>query len=102
MSDDPTAEDPRRSSRLGDTVRLIARSGWRIAVLVVGLTVTAAGLVMIVTPGPGLILLVAGLGILATEFAWARRLRDKALDTAKRGARRIRGHSRDSVEHTAG
>ena len=88
-------------NRFMQLLRVIARSGWRIAVLVVGLLVTAAGLVMIVTPGPGLLLIVAGLGILATEFAWARRLRDKALETAKRGARRITGKSSDSVESNA-
>jgi hypothetical protein len=32
---------------------------------------------MLVTPGPGLIGIAVGLGILSTEFAWARRLRHK-------------------------
>jgi putative transmembrane protein PGPGW len=32
------------------------------------------GVVMLVTPGPGLLLIVAGLGVLAFEFAWAQRL----------------------------
>jgi uncharacterized protein (TIGR02611 family) len=84
------------------TLRFLARSGWRIAVLVVGGVVLLAGLVMMVTPGPGILLIAAGLGILATEFAWARSLRDKALETAKRGARRIRGKSEDSVDPNTG
>jgi uncharacterized protein (TIGR02611 family) len=82
---------------MAETLKIVARSGWRIGVLVVGLVITAAGLVLLVTPGPGLLLIVAGLGILATEFAWARRLRDHALDSAKRGARRITGRGSDSV-----
>ena len=81
-----------------DTLKFIVRSGWRIVVLVVGLVVTVAGLVMMVTPGPGLLLIVAGLGILATEFAWAQRIRDKAVATAKSGARRITRRGAGSVD----
>jgi tellurite resistance protein TerC len=44
----------------------------RIAIAVVGGTVLALGIVMIVTPGPGIAGILAGLGILAIEFAWAR------------------------------
>jgi uncharacterized protein (TIGR02611 family) len=76
---------------VADTLKFLARSGWRVLVAVVGATITLAGLVMIVTPGPGLVLVVLGLGILASEFAWARRLRDRAVDTAKRSARKLRG-----------
>ena len=85
---------------IGDTLKVVARSGWRLAVLVVGVVITLAGLVLLLTPGPGLLLIVAGLGILATEFAWARRLRDRAVDSAKRGARRITGRGGDSVDQT--
>ncbi len=55
-------------------VRRFAKQAWRVAVLVVGLTLVAAGLVMLVTPGPGIAAILAGLALLATEFAWARRL----------------------------
>jgi hypothetical protein len=34
----------------------------------------AAGVVMLVTPGPGLLVVAAGLAVLAREFRWARRL----------------------------
>jgi uncharacterized protein (TIGR02611 family) len=86
-----------------DTLIFLARSGWRVLVAVVGLVVTLAGLVMIVTPGPGLVLIVLGLGILASEFAWARRLRDRALDTAKRSARKLRRTQTSTVQtETAG
>jgi uncharacterized protein (TIGR02611 family) len=83
---------------VGDTLKFLVRSGWRILVLVVGLLVTVAGLVMMVTPGPGLLLIAAGLGILATEFAWARRLRDNAIESAKSGARRITRRGTRSVD----
>jgi hypothetical protein len=51
-----------------------ARHAWRGVVLVVGLVLIAAGLVMIVTPGPGIAAILAGLALLSTEFAWAKRL----------------------------
>ena len=44
----------------------------RIAILAVGSTVVAIGVVMLVTPGPGLIVIPIGLAILGIEFAWAR------------------------------
>ena len=44
----------------------------RIAIGVVGGTVLALGIVMMITPGPGIAGILAGLGILAIEFAWAR------------------------------
>lgn len=43
-------------------------------VLIVGLTVVTVGVIMIVTPGPAVVVIPLGLGILATEFLWARRL----------------------------
>ena len=36
-----------------------------------------AGLVMVVLPGPALIVIPVALGILATEFLWARNLINK-------------------------
>ena len=49
----------------------------RIVVLVLGISVVLAGIVMIVTPGPAVVVIPLGLGILATEFLWARRILDK-------------------------
>lgn len=44
----------------------------RIVVAVVGVTVLLLGVVMIVTPGPALVVIPVGLAILSIEFAWAR------------------------------
>lgn len=49
-----------------------------VAVAVAGSLLVVAGLVMLVTPGPGLLAIVAGLALLAREFQWARRLLDRA------------------------
>lgn len=44
----------------------------RIAIAVIGGTVVLVGVVLLVTPGPGLVVIPVGLAILALEFAWAR------------------------------
>lgn len=52
----------------------------KLVVTLVGTAVLTAGLIMMVTPGPGLVGIVAGLAILATEWDWA----DRWLTTARR------------------
>jgi tellurite resistance protein TerC len=42
-------------------------------VAVIGSTIFLIGVAMIVLPGPAIVVIPVGLGILATEFAWARR-----------------------------
>jgi tellurite resistance protein TerC len=44
----------------------------RIVIGVIGGTVVLVGVVMLVTPGPALVVIPVGLAILALEFAWAR------------------------------
>jgi len=50
----------------------------RILVAMVGGTVLALGLALVVLPGPAFLVIPAGLAILALEFAWARRWLQKA------------------------
>lgn len=70
--------------------RFIARSGRRIAVTIVGFIVLLAGAIMLVTPGPGLLALAAGLAILATEYAWAKRMLDRVKEQARTTRDRVR------------
>jgi uncharacterized protein (TIGR02611 family) len=60
----------------------IQRSGKRIAVTIIGFAVLLAGVAMLVLPGPGIVVILAGLAILATEYVWAERM----LAEAKRRA----------------
>jgi uncharacterized protein (TIGR02611 family) len=73
-----------RSHRLLNTT-------WRVGVFTVGAAVLGAGLVMMVTPGPGWAAIFVGLAILATEFAWAQR----ALSGAKAAAERAKDQALD-------
>ncbi|MFI1972645.1 TIGR02611 family protein [Streptomyces cinnamoneus] len=45
---------------------------WQVGVFVVGLAVVAAGIVMLPLPGPGWLVIFAGMAIWATEFVWAQ------------------------------
>jgi uncharacterized protein (TIGR02611 family) len=53
--------------------RFIARNGRRVAVTIAGFAVLLAGVAMLVLPGPGIVVIIAGLAILATEYVWAQR-----------------------------
>ena len=69
----------------------------RIIIALVGSTVLLLGMVMIVTPGPALVVIPLGLAILGLEFAWARlwmrRLREKI------SARSQKNHAERAEEH---
>ncbi|HET7370636.1 MAG TPA: PGPGW domain-containing protein [Gammaproteobacteria bacterium] len=55
---------------------------FRIAWTAAGFILVLAGVVMLITPGPAMVLIPAGLVMLSFEFEWAERLLDYAL---KRG-----------------
>jgi hypothetical protein len=54
--------------------RFIGRNSKRVAVTIAGFLVLLAGIAMLVLPGPGIVVIIAGLAILATEYVWAQRL----------------------------
>jgi len=49
-------------------------AAWRTVIFVVGLTIVALGIFFLLFPGPGWAVIILGLIILATEYAWAQRL----------------------------
>ena len=62
---------------------------WRIFIGVLGGTITVLGAIALVAPGPGVLILLAGLGILASEFAWASRAMNKTKSIAKSAADKV-------------
>lgn len=50
------------------------RHARRAVVAIIGFTILLIGIVMMVTPGPGWLVILIGLSVLAAEFVWARRL----------------------------
>ncbi len=67
-------------------LRFMAHQSVRLSVAALGFTVLGVGLVLLVTPGPGLLVIIAGLAILAHQFAWAA----VALQKAKGRAGQVR------------
>lgn len=78
-----------------------ARLARRILISILGFSVILVGLVMIITPGPAIVVIPAGLAILAVEFAWARRWlrRLKACMKLYKNRRKRRGRSRRQDPH---
>ena len=62
---------------------------WRIFIGVLGGTITVLGAIALVAPGPGVLILLAGLGILASEFAWASRAVNKTRTMAQTAADKV-------------
>ncbi len=49
-----------------------------------GFTLLGLGVIMLVTPGPGWLVIFLGLTLLAAEFVWARRLMDRMKEQGTR------------------
>jgi tellurite resistance protein TerC len=64
----------------------------RVIRTVIGFTVLLAGLAMIVLPGPAIVVIPAGLAILATEFLWAKKLLERIKQGASNAFNRTNRH----------
>jgi uncharacterized protein (TIGR02611 family) len=74
--------DSARTNRVLDTT-------WRAIILVVGLTLLGLGLFFLLFPGPGWAVIIVGLIVLATEYAWAQRLLNPVKEFSSRIARLV-------------
>jgi uncharacterized protein (TIGR02611 family) len=82
---------------MNKTTKMTYRLARQIAILVVGGSVLLIGIVMIVTPGPAIVVIPLGLAILGGEFAWAKiwlkKIREEiSAQNAKRQGRRAEHH----------
>ena len=60
-----------------------------VVVAVLGGLLTLAGIGLLVLPGPGFVLIAAGLAVLATRFSWAKKPLDYAMDKAEQGIEEV-------------
>jgi uncharacterized protein (TIGR02611 family) len=60
-------------ARMSDTFAPALRASRKLVIAIAGASVLAAGILMLVLPGPAFVVIPAGLAILGIEFAWARR-----------------------------
>lgn len=89
-------------------VQIFKRAARWIAVSTVGSLLVAIGVALLFLPGPGLLLIAAGLAVLSLEFLWAEELRERTIRRVRdvrRGRRRRpvdlepRSSDRDPHEH---
>jgi uncharacterized protein (TIGR02611 family) len=66
----------------------------RALIVVGGFALIAVGVLLLVLPGPGLLLIAAGLGMLSLEFTWAARLRRTVVARMERVTPRNPAHRR--------
>jgi len=71
-------------------LRFVARSSKRVGVTIAGLVLVVGGAVLLFIPGPGILVIVAGLAVLATEYAWAERMLDRVKKRTRQAADAIR------------
>ena len=71
-------------------------TGRRIVIAVVGTSVLLLGIVMLITPGPALVVIPVGLAILAVEFVWARRWLRKLREMISRRSAENHGERAES------
>ena len=72
-------------------IRLIRTNFRRLVILIVGGVVLLLGIAMLVLPGPGIVVIIAGLAILAKEFTWAERTLDTATEQASKATSKVKG-----------
>ena len=86
--------------RLRNYLRRTITYPWarRIVVAVIGGSIVLIGIAMIVLPGPAIVVIPVGLGILGLEFAWARYWLRKLRATASNVVNRVRGRPKPPAE----
>ena len=73
----------------------------KVAVAVIGTTVLLFGVALIVLPGPAIVVIPLGFAILASEFAWARRIIRRGSVFVGRARRRRFGRRSRPAEASA-
>ncbi len=62
----------------------------RVVVAVVGFLLLSVGAALLVLPGPGLLVIAAGIAVLALEFPWAERLAKRIQLAVETSLRRLK------------
>jgi uncharacterized protein (TIGR02611 family) len=90
--------------RPADVLKWILRNTKTIGITIAGGVLVLAGIAMLVLPGPGLLVIVAGLAVLATQYTWAQVALEKTRERARkagRGARRALSRRKGSRKRSA-
>lgn len=75
----------------------LKKSARKLIVAMIGFPLIIVGLLLLVLPGPGLLVIIAGLFVLSLEFAWAERhlktAREKSNAIVKKSKSRLGGRT---------
>ena len=71
-------------------LRWVGRNSRRVGITIVGFVLVLGGIVLLPLPGPGMLIIIAGLTVLGTEYMWARRALELAKEKAKQAADKVR------------
>lgn len=74
----------------------LVRTSRIVVTTTIGALLVALGVVLIPLPGPGLLIIIAGVAVLAREYRWARRVRDE-LKARAAELRRIAAQRREAA-----
>ena len=85
------------ASTMNGMAKVTLRAARRICVAVMGGTVLLVGVIMLVTPGPAMLVIPAGLAILALEFQFAALWLRKLKEGGKRMLDGVRSGSSDQM-----
>lgn len=82
--------------------QLLLRMSAKVAVTALGGALVVLGIALVFLPGPAILVLVAGLALLAREYLWARRLRDRLNTRVAELRRRARRNRPTETRMVAG
>jgi UPF0716 family protein affecting phage T7 exclusion len=74
-------------------MKWLIHHGKRLARISAGIMLLIAGIILAIpgVPGPGFLVIFAGLSVLAIDFLWAHRLKTKMKDQAEKIVNKVRG-----------
>jgi hypothetical protein len=78
VAPDPTAEASRDAPILARMKRILREGTSLLITTVIGAVLLVAGIVMLVTPGPGIVTIAAAIALLSRHHGWARTVRRRA------------------------
>jgi uncharacterized protein (TIGR02611 family) len=81
-----------------EVIRWIGRNSKRAVITVIGFVLIIGGIILLPLPGPGWLVIFAGLAVLATEYVWAQRALDAAKRKAKAAASKARARLRKGAK----
>lgn len=92
-SSHPTDYEARRGLRVAKERKTVATHTRRLAFTVTGIVILLAGVVLLFIPGPGILVVLLGLSILAREYDWAEDLVHWARGRYRNVAERLKERS---------